>query len=152
MGLGGNSNGGAVTDRKLAYLFLRATVGINILMHGAARIASGLEPFVSGLESNFRSTPLPPFLVAGFAWALPWAEAVTGLLILLGLWNRVALSAGALMILILTFGTTLRQDWQTAGLQLLYAFIYATLLALNQYNAFSLDALLKSGSANKDRL
>jgi thiosulfate dehydrogenase [quinone] large subunit len=147
----GNWNDGVTADRYLAYLFLRATMGVNIFLHGVARILSGVGPFAATLEKGFRSTPLPSSLVVGFAWALPWLEAAIGLLVLVGFLNRVALSAGALLILVLTFGTALRQDWDTAGLQLIYAIIYAALLAFSQYNAFSADALLRRNPANGDR-
>ena len=128
-------------DAPLAYLFLRATLGINILIHGIARILGGTGQFASGIISEFHSTPLPHGLVAAFAYSLPWIEAILGTLVLVGLFTRLALSGGALLILVLTFGTTLQQDWNTAGLQLIYAAIYAALLAYLSANRYSLDAL-----------
>jgi len=73
-----------------------------------------------------------------------FAEAIIGLFALLGLASRYAYVAGALLILSLTFGSTLRQDWASAGLQLVYALLYAILLATREYNKFSLDAWLFS--------
>jgi thiosulfate dehydrogenase [quinone] large subunit len=75
---------------------------------------------------------------------LPWLEAILGLLVLIGLRTRVALIAGSILLIVLTFGSTLRQDWQSAGLQLIYASIYAALLAFLNNNKCSLDALLRS--------
>jgi thiosulfate dehydrogenase [quinone] large subunit len=46
-------------------------------------------------------------------------------------------------MLILTFGTSLRQDWHTAAIQLMYAAVYAALLASRQHNLYSVDALLE---------
>lgn len=66
-----------------------------------------------------------------------------GFLVLSRLFTRLALAARALLILALTFGTTLRQDWQTAGLQLIYAAIYAALLAGVAANRYSADALFR---------
>lgn len=132
------------SDRSLAYLFLRATVGVNILIHGVARLVSGPGAFASVLVQGFRSTPLPSSLVAGFASVLPWVEAAVGLFVLIGLFSRVALSAGALLILVLTFGSTMRQDWESAGLQLIYASVYTGLLAFRRYNTLSIDALRES--------
>jgi len=134
----------AVTDLSLGYFFLRTIIGVNILIHGVSRLLSGTEPFASSLVQSFHSTPLPASLVAGFASALPWLEGAIGLLVLIGLFSRVALSAGALLILLLTFGTTLRQDWETAGLQLIYAVVYAALLALRGYDTLSADSLINS--------
>ena len=136
-----------IIDGDLAYLLLRATIGMNILGHGLARIFSGPDQFASTLAASFRSTPLAAALVIQFASALPWIEGTIGLLVLIGLFNRLALSAGAALIIILTFGATLHQDWDSAGLQLIYAAVYAALLALSNRNAYSADALIQQFSS-----
>jgi len=138
-----NRNWKSSTDRdySLAYALLRATLGVNIAMHGISRILAGVGGFAAGLEKEFAATPLPHFAVAAFAQALPWAEAVIGLLILFGVATRVALVLGALLILVLTFGTNLHQDWNVAGLQLIYALAYALLIAFHRYNGFSVDRI-----------
>lgn len=128
-------------DYSLAYALLRATLGVNIAMHGISRILAGVGGFAAGLEKQFAATPLPHVAVSAFAHALPWAEAIIGLLILFGVATRVALVLGALLILVLTFGTNLHQDWNVAGLQLIYAVVYSLLIAFHRYNAFSLDRL-----------
>jgi thiosulfate dehydrogenase (quinone) large subunit len=73
---------------------------------------------------------------------LPWAEAILGFLLLIGFCTTVVLFAGSLLILVLTFGTTLRQDWNTAEIQLVYAAVYAALLALVRWNDYSVDRLI----------
>jgi thiosulfate dehydrogenase [quinone] large subunit len=47
---------------------------------------------------------------------------------LLGLFTRAALTAAFLLMMVLMFGITLKQDWTTAGGQLLYGLILAVLL------------------------
>lgn len=115
--LGGN-------DLSLAYVLLRITLGINIALHGISRIVAGPASFASSLTKEFSSTVLPHFAVRGFGYALPWLEALIGLLILFGALTRVALIAGALLIFLITFGSTLHQDWDIAGLPLIYALVY----------------------------
>lgn len=129
-------------DAGIAYLMLRATLGMNICLHGVTRIAAGLSVFANSLVPMFQKTLLPSWSVYTFGLTLPWAEAILGLLIFVGLRTRAALIGGSLMMLILTFGTALRQDWQVAGLQLIYAFIYAVLLATRRNDLYSLDAVL----------
>ena len=129
-------------DVTLGYTLLRITLGINIAGHGISRILAGQSHFAAALVKQFDSTPLPHFAVAGFAYALPWMEALVGLAVLLGAATRIALVAGALLIVALTFGSTLHQDWDVAGLQLIYAAVYFALLALRQYNLFSVDRVL----------
>lgn len=136
------SGGRPRSDYSLGYALLRAMLGVNIAMHGISRILAGVGMFATGLEKEFAATQLPHFAVSAFGHALPWAEATIGLLILIGLATRFALVAGALLMIVLTFGSTLHQDWQIAGLQLIYAIAYALLIAFQRHNSFSLDRLL----------
>jgi thiosulfate dehydrogenase [quinone] large subunit len=128
-------------DRRLAYALLRAIIGVNLAVHGISRLLAGPHAFATSLVAMFHATPLPAWSVLSFGLALPRVEAALGLLILLGLATRFTLIAASLTILVLTFGTTLRQDWQSAGLQLIYAAIYAALLAFRHENAYSLDRI-----------
>ena len=129
-------------DVASAYLLLRITIGTNICIHGVSRLLAGPASFAHSLLSLFQKTPLPGWSVFAFGLALPWLEAVLGALVLLGLRTRFALIAGSLLLIALTFGSTLRQDWESAGLQLIYASVYAALLAFRDRNLYSLDSLL----------
>lgn len=131
-------------DGAYAYLLLRLTIGLNICIHGISRLLAGPASFAHSLVSSFQKTPLPAWSILAFGLSLPWLETILGLLLLLGLRTRVALIAGSLLLMVLTFGSTLRQDWESAGLQLIYASVYAALLALRSRNVYSLDALLRS--------
>ena len=53
-----------------------------------------------------------------------------------------AFASGALLIFVLTFGSTLRQDWEASGRQLTYALMFSALLAFRQWNTLSCDVLL----------
>lgn len=128
-------------DRRLAYALLRVIIGLNLAVHGLARLLAGPHTFAGSLVKMFHGTPLPGWSVMAFGLILPWVELATGVLLLLGLATRIALLASFLTLLALTFGSTLHQDWEIAGTQLIYAVIYAALLAWRQENAYSLDAL-----------
>ena len=127
-----------------AYLLLRVTIGMNICVHGVSRIFGGPAAFAHSLIASFQKTFLPAWAVFGFGLVLPWLEAILGLLVLTGFRTRLALIAGSILLIVLTFGSTLRQDWESAGLQLIYASIYSVLLAFLNKNTYSLDALLRS--------
>jgi hypothetical protein len=45
----------------------------------------------------------------------------------------------------------MRQNWESAGLQLIYASIYAALLAFREKSVYSLDALLRGDDDEKQR-
>jgi thiosulfate dehydrogenase (quinone) large subunit len=128
------------TDKKLAYLALRFSLGLDIFMHGLVRLPH-LDAFADGMVKQFADTVLPALIVRPFALVLVFVETIVGLLVLLGLWTRAALIVGAATMATLIFGTALRSEWNTLAIQLLYAAIYAALLAARGYNAYSLDAL-----------
>ena len=135
----GQSELTSTTDLRLAYGLLRLILGMNIAVHGVSRINMGVRSFAEGLVPLFAKTPLPPGTVYAYAAALPFAEAAIGLFVLVGFESRYAYVLGLLLILSLTFGATLRQDWESAGLQLIYALTYAGLLAFREYNSLSVD-------------
>ncbi len=117
-----------LTDAQLAHLTLRGALGVNICMHGLARLPR-LHAFADGMVKDFAGTALPPSFVFGFASALAPLEALIGACILLGIKLRTALAAGAAVMIALAFGTCLRQEWNVAGLQLVYSLAYFALLA-----------------------
>jgi len=131
-------------DRKLAYGVFRITLGVNILIHGAGRIFSqGSGAFATKMATEFTDTPLPHGLVHIFLVMLPFAETILGILITFGLLARWALVLGGLLVTALVFGTALRSDWTTVGIQMIYAITYYLLLTNLADDGFSLDALLR---------
>jgi len=135
----------AALDRHLAYAVFRLTLGINILVHGAGRIfGPGAEAFASTTAAEFTKTALPAAMVHTFLVVLPFAELVLGVLTTLGLFTRWALTLGGLMIAVLVFGTAMRSDWNTVGVQMIYAITYYLLLVNRASNRFSLDTALRA--------
>jgi len=130
-------------DKMTAYALLRVTLGANIAMHGFSRLIAGSADFANKLVTQFSHAPLPPSLVSLFGRNLPWLEGFFGLILIIGLRTRAALIGGALLIVVLTFGSSLIQDWQAAATQLLYAAVYAALLFLLRFNGWSIDALIE---------
>jgi len=132
-------------DQRLAYALLRMVVGLNLMMHGISRMLAGPGVFASKLVGQFAHAPLPVWSIWGFGMMLPAVEALLGLLLLIGVRTRAALVAGSLLIMVLTFGSALVQDWPAAGLQLTYALVYSALLFLLRYNGWSVDAWMARG-------
>src|SRR5260370_40705710 len=104
---------------------------------------SHYSALADGLEKLIVETPPPAAMVRPFAVSLVFVETIVGLLILLGLWTRWSLLLGALTMAALVFGTALRSDWNTLAIQMLYASIYAALIATREYNTYSLDVLIQ---------
>lgn len=128
-------------DRRAAYAILRLALGVNMLLHGLVRLPH-LAAFANGMVAQFQATLLPGFAVKGFGWVLPFAEGLIGLLLVLGWRTRQALMAGGLVMAMLIAGTSLRSDWPTVGIQMVYSAIYYLLLRDASHNGFALDGWL----------
>ena len=131
------------SDASIAYAILRLTLGVNIGLRGAVRIAHGSAAFAQGIVKQMEATILPPSAVYAFAFSLVWVETAVGVLLILGLKTRLALIVGGLTLL--TFGTMQIENFQNAWLQLTYALVFFIVLALRSWNLISLDALLSRG-------
>jgi len=129
------------STKKQAYALLRLTMGVDMLLHGLTRIGSGADGFASTVTKEFQATVLPAPLVHAFALLLPFAEALLGLLLILGLFTRGTLILCSLLMVALVFGTALRSEWNTVGLQLIYAVVYYLLLANFEHNGYAIDSL-----------
>ncbi|MGF7215357.1 thiosulfate dehydrogenase [quinone] large subunit [Spirosoma lacussanchae] len=113
-----------MTNTQLAQLVIRLGLGINMLMHGLVRIPK-LSAFVTKTGAGFASTILPAILTNAFLYTLPFVEFASGVLILLGgQFSRWGYFIGGLTIAALLFGTTLKEDWQSAGTQLIYVIAF----------------------------
>lgn len=140
-----------LTDGEAGYALLRVTLGINILLHGVLRLVGGPGAFADSLVKAFAGSLMPTSLVRPFALVLPFAETLVGALLLVGLLTRPVLAAGGLLMMALVFGTALRGEWETLGVQMIYVGLYSALLGTARFNALSLDRLRWSVTAAASR-
>jgi thiosulfate dehydrogenase [quinone] large subunit len=129
------------TDGQRAHFALRGILGVNIFTHGLVRITSPAA-FAAKMSAGFAPTPLPGWMVTPFLTLLPFLELAVGLLILSGLRLRAGLMTGAALIAVLTFGSSMQQQWEVVGLQLIYGLAYYRLIATAS------DARLTLGAAS----
>ncbi|GAB3923069.1 DoxX family protein [Mucilaginibacter myungsuensis] len=117
---------------------LKIGLGINMLMHGLSRV-SNVQGFVEKMSSGFADSFLRMVLVKAFLTVLPFAEALVGLLIFFnGKIGRLGLIAGGLLISVLIFGSTAKQDWNAAGQQMIYLITFGLTLHLHDKQATAL--------------
>jgi thiosulfate dehydrogenase [quinone] large subunit len=134
------------SDIVIAYTILRLSFGANIMLHGVSRLLNGRAAFLAYLTHYFEHSHLiPASSLPAFGAVLPWVETTLGLLLMLGLFSRFTLIAGALVMTGLVIGTNLAQDWLVSGLQLIYCFLYYYLLVHIEENRMSLDAWMGIG-------
>jgi thiosulfate dehydrogenase [quinone] large subunit len=126
--------------REAAYALLRVTLGVVFLFNGIGKFMGGVGNFAAGLEKQFAGK-LPSALVLPFAYALPFAEVLFGALIVLGLFSAVALVLSGLLLVALTFGTVMQEEFPTAAHNVQYALVNFALLFFADYNGYSLDRL-----------
>jgi thiosulfate dehydrogenase [quinone] large subunit len=132
-----------LNNRQLAYTLLRIALGVNFAGHGLIRIHNGVAVFAQTTAEHLVKSPLPPSLTYAFSYTIPFIEAILGLTLVLGVFTRAALIAGAVFMMALTIGVTSNQQWELASQQLLYSVVFFLLLFLHEYNQFSLDTVLR---------
>lgn len=117
-------------ERTWAYVLLRVLTGLDFFGHGFARVFTGthLSGFAQSMVKSMAATPLPPSLVLVTGYVVPFVELLVGVLLLVGIGVRAALFAALCLLFVLMFGITLKQDWETAGMQLQYGLVLAVLL------------------------
>jgi thiosulfate dehydrogenase [quinone] large subunit len=137
---------GATLEQRQAFLLLRLLTGLDFFGHGFARIFTGthLSGFAQGMVKNMAGTPLPTSLALGTGYGVPCVELAIGVLLLLGVATRFAITLALFLMLVLMFGITLKQDWVTAGTQLVYGFVLAVLLFGRERYDLSWPALIRS--------
>jgi thiosulfate dehydrogenase (quinone) large subunit len=128
--------------KALAYGTFRFALGIVEFMHGLVRLP-GLAGFATGMVKQFQGTIMPGWFVYSFGSVLPFLEALIGLALILGVFTRWTLTAASLLMSILIFGTCLRSDWATVGLQMIYVIAFFIALFFLEHNRYSIDRVIR---------
>lgn len=123
------------------YLMLRLALGASMFGHGLVRLPK-LNTFSHWMVESFEKSFLPKIMVVPFSYLLPIAEFGVGLLLISGLFTQQSLITGAVVMLLLIFGTTLIENWEAIPSQLLHVAFFAVLLQFISSNSVALDMLL----------
>jgi len=126
--------------RALGYFILRLSLGVDMFMHLVVREWGVSQDFVPVTEKLFVGNLLPMSWVHYFLTYLPYFEGLLGVLLILGLWSRWSLFAEGLLVTILLFGTAIRSDWTVVSHQMIYLLFVFFLLAVEDWDYFSVDA------------
>src|SRR2546430_3111723 len=132
--------------RAIAYTLMRVAYGVIFLFYGIGKFRGGLGNFVGGMNQQF-SGKLPAILVMPFAYFIPFAETISGVLILLGLFTRAGLTLSGLLLIGLTFGVVILGEAPIVAHNLQYVLINFVLLWFVELNKFSLDSVFNRNRA-----
>ena len=130
-----------MTNRESAYALTRGTYGVIFLFYGIGKFMGGLSNFVGGMNQQF-SGKLPAFMVMPFAYAIPFCETISGVLIVLGLFTRLGLTLSGLLLIGLTFGVVMLGHPDVVAHNLIYVLVNFVLLWFADLNSFSADQLI----------
>ena len=138
-------------DRRIAYLLMRLAVGFSLFGHGLVRIPR-LSTFHAHLTGQFTHSIVPTTVVSVCGYVLPFVEFCIGLMLIVGLFTRIALVAGVLLMTMLIFGSTTIESYSIISEQLIHASILAVLIAFLDQNSFSIDHALARRRSSADSL
>ena len=124
----------------IVFLLLRLGIGISMFGHGLVRLPK-LNAFSQWMVGSFAKSMLPAELVRPLSMVLPFAELVIGFLLLIGLFTEPALISGAVLVLLLLFGTAMVENWEALPSQLIHLILFAVLLQFVASNSWSLDKI-----------
>lgn len=128
----------------LARLLLRVTLGILILLHGWAKVRSG----VGGIEAMLAMRGLPSVI----AWGVYIGEVLAPLLLIAGIWTRMAAAVVAINMLVAVFlahSSHFAQFTATGGWRLeLQAMFFVAALVLLMLGAGRYSAAGRNGRWN----
>jgi thiosulfate dehydrogenase (quinone) large subunit len=130
-----------MNTREVGYALMRIAYGVIFLFFGIGKFMGGLSNFVGGMNQQF-SGKLPAFMVMPFAYFIPFAETISGALIVLGLFTRAGLTLSSVLLIGLTFGVVMLGQAPTVAHNLQYVLVNFVLLWFVDLNRFSLDRLI----------
>ena len=130
---------------KYNYFFLRLPIALSLLGHGLVRLPK-LQAFSNLMVTSMQKSYLPQPLILIFSYAVPFAEVITGALLLLGIYTRYALYAGLTLMAFFIFGSTTIENWEAITSQLVHAAYLAGLLLLTQYHPSFSESSLKENN------
>lgn len=126
--------------KEIAFFLARFTMGINLLAHGLVRFPK-LDVFRDWMVEHFQDSLLPDWAVSSWGTVLPYIEFAIGALLILGLFTRPAIIAGSVLMIVLIFGSCIRENWEWVDSQMLYALFFFFLLIYSEHNCGAVDNL-----------
>ena len=124
-------------------LLLRLAIGLVFLTAGIAKFRMGVGAFAQGVMEMFKATALPGWMVAPYAYALPFLEVSLGFLLLVGLFTRYTFFFTAALTISLMWGMLLLGKGDVVAQNSIFVLLAILGLRWSNENMLSLDCLRK---------
>ena len=118
--------------RTCAVALGRWTLGLLLLIVGLQKFPN-VGGFANFVMTQFEPTWLPRWLVAPYAYALPFLEVGLGILLLIGVYRNAVLFATGVLFLSLMFGQILLKS-NVVAYNVMYVFMAAGVLYLGAHD------------------
>ena len=96
---------------NLALFLLRLPIGLFFAIAGASKVAGGVGNFVSNSTKTIPDW-MPQALGKGYLYAVPWAEIIVGVCLVVGVFTRFTGVIASLMLVSFTIAVT---GWRGQG-------------------------------------
>jgi putative oxidoreductase len=139
------------TARTFGMFFLRTLLGIIVLMQGWGKVFGwGLPKVYDMWFKDFEKTFLPKWLIWIAAYYSSYVELITGVLLIAGLFKRIALYLLAIDLLIVSYGHGLLEPiWDLQHVMPRAALVVTLLLLPGEWDQWTLDSLFKNRRLGK---
>lgn len=128
--------------KPMAYLLTRLAIGATLFFHGLVRLPK-LTSFVQGTVGSFENSMLPTALVEPFGYVIVFGELITGLLLLIGWYTRIAATAAGMLMVLLIVGTCLIENWGALPSQLIHTAFLIVVIQFEASNTVAVDRVLQ---------
>ncbi len=135
-----------------AALLLRLSLGMLFFFAGLGKFLApmGVAGVSEKMIEGFKDTILPLALVKPYLYVLPYIEVPLGIVLVLGIYTKEALTVCGFLLLSLALGMAIKQDHVTVANNLNFVFMTAIALWLaSRDNPYSLDRFRKHTCASK---
>ncbi len=118
---------------KQFFFIIRLPIAMSFLGHGLVRIPK-LQAFSNWMVQEMEPSGIPSILLIPYSYILPFAEALLGVLLILGYKPRYTIAASIILITTLIFGSSMIENWGAIQAQLVHAICLIFLLWLYEKN------------------
>lgn len=139
------------TARIFGMFFLRSLLGVIVLMQGWGKVFGwGLSKVYDMWFKDFEKTFLPKWLIWSAAYYTSCVELIAGLLLITGLFKRIALYLLAIDLLIVSYGHGLLEPiWDLQHVMPRAVLVASLLLLPWEWDQWTIDSVFRMRRAGK---